>query len=68
MPDEQVKAAVRTGITKVNVATELKDAWSRALREYLQAYPEELDPRRIMAPAREAVYQAVRAKIRLLGA
>jgi fructose-bisphosphate aldolase class II len=67
VPDDQVLAAVARGISKVNVATELKDAWARALRQYLNENPEELDPRRILTPARAAVQAVVREKIRLFG-
>jgi fructose-bisphosphate aldolase, class II len=67
VPHHQVLAAIAAGIAKLNVATELKDAWARALRQYLNEHPEELDPRRIMAPARAAVMEVVREKIRLFG-
>lgn len=67
VPDEQVLAAIARGICKVNVATELKDAWARALRTYLNENPEELDPRRIMTLPRAAVQNVVRDKIRLCG-
>ena len=67
VPDEQVLAAIARGICKVNVATELKDAWARALRKFLNENPDELDPRRIMVPARAAVMNVVREKIRLCG-
>lgn len=67
VPDQQVKTAIARGVCKVNVATELKDAWARALRGFLADHPDELDPRRIMAPARAAVQDVVRTKIRLFG-
>lgn len=67
VPDDQILAAVARGISKINVATELKDAWARALRQYLNDNPDELDPRRIMTPARAAVQAVVREKIRLFG-
>lgn len=67
VPAEQVVEAIRCGIAKVNVATELKDAWARALRETLAKLPDESDPRKIMAPPRAAVQAVVREKIRLFG-
>jgi len=67
VPDEQVLAAIARGICKFNVATELKDAWARALREFLANNPDEMDPRRVMGPARNAVQTVVRDKIRLCG-
>ncbi|MFZ5826541.1 MAG: class II fructose-bisphosphate aldolase [Bacillota bacterium] len=67
VPDEQVRAAIAHGIAKVNVATELKDAWARALRAALTLNPDEIDPRKIMGPPRVAVQVVVREKIRLFG-
>jgi len=67
VPDEQVLAAIARGICKFNVATELKDAWARALRTFLNENPDEMDPRRVMAPSRTAVQTVVREKIRLTG-
>lgn len=65
-PDEAIRTAVSCGITKVNVGTELKHAWSKALRAGLDTG--ELEPRILSAGAREAVKKVARQKIRLLGA
>ena len=65
-PDEAIRAAVSCGITKVNVGTELKHAWSKAMRAGLDAG--ELEPRILSARAREAVKEVARQKIGLLDA
>lgn len=65
-PDEAIRTAVSCGITKVNVGTELKHAWSKAMRAGLDGG--ELEPRILSAGAREAVKEVARQKIRLLGA
>ena len=44
VPEEAVKKAISLGITKVNIATELKIPFSSKLREYLVNHPEENDP------------------------
>ncbi len=67
VPADQVREAIASGIAKINVATELKEAWAKALREALQRLPDESDPRKIMAPPRAAVQAVVREKIRLFG-
>ena len=67
VPDDQVRAAVAQGIAKVNVSTELKEAWAAALRRFLAEHPGESDPRRVLAPGRAAVQAIVREKIRLFG-
>lgn len=67
VPDHQVRRSIALGVRKVNVATELKDAWAGALRRVLAERPDEIDPRRLLLPARAAVKAVVRSKIRLCG-
>jgi fructose-bisphosphate aldolase, class II len=67
VPEDEIRQAVTGGIRKVNVATEAKDAWARALRRSLAEQPEEYDPRPILTPVKAAVQEVVRGKIRLFG-
>lgn len=67
VPDRVLGQAVRLGVAKVNVATELKRAWCDGLRAAL-AEPGDPDPRRVVAAARAALAAAARARIRALGA
>lgn len=64
---DSVVAAIEHGICKVNVATYLNQAFVEALKESLAAKPGEVDPRKHLAPAREAVKERVREKMRLFG-
>ncbi|GAB2577807.1 class II fructose-bisphosphate aldolase family protein [Streptomyces capparidis] len=59
VPDPELRAAVAAGMVKVNVGTALNAAYSGAVRAFLGARPEVVDPRRYLAPAREAMAQAV---------
>lgn len=68
VPDGEIRQAIERGICKVNVATEVKDAWAKALRAVLASAPELDDPREILTPAKEAAREVVRQKIRLFGA
>lgn len=63
VPEEAVKKAISLGITKVNIATELKIPFSSKLREYLVAHPEENDPRKYMKDAKKAMAEVVKEKI-----
>ena len=65
--DESLVAAVRAGICKVNIATALSVAFVRAMRAAIALRPEEVDPRPLLGPGRDAVAAEVAAKIRLLG-
>lgn len=68
VPDADLAAAVRAGITKVNLATRLNGAWTEAVRAGLAADGAVSDPRRYGAPAREAMLEVVREMCGLLGA
>lgn len=59
-----ISGAIQNGICIINIDTELRIAFSNALRMFLAANPEEIDPRRIMKPAIEAVKDIAEAKLK----
>ena len=67
VPDDSVREAIRRGICKINIATELKIPMAEAIRECFRNNPKENDPRHYMGAAKEAVKEVVRKKIRLCG-
>lgn len=67
IPAESVRRCVSLGMAKMNVATELKNAFSRSIRQFFIDNPEELDPRQYMAPAKQAVKQLAVEKMELCG-
>jgi tagatose 1,6-diphosphate aldolase GatY/KbaY len=64
VPDELLRQAVAHGISKINFGTELKDAFTRAVKTSL-ADTDEIDLRKTFAPAICAVQQMAAAKIKL---
>ena len=67
VPDDLVKKAISLGICKVNIATDLKIPFSKALKEYFVENPEANDPRKYMTPAKEAMEKIVEHKIEVCG-
>jgi fructose-bisphosphate aldolase class II len=67
LPDEIIQKAISLGTAKINVNTDNQIAFTSIVRKALAEMPKEWDPRRYLGPAREAVKQSVRAKIRLFG-
>jgi fructose-bisphosphate aldolase class II len=67
VPDEAIRKACKLGITKINIDTELRIAFSTAVRDILGNDPKEIDPRKILGPAREATKRVVKEKMRLFG-
>jgi fructose-bisphosphate aldolase, class II len=66
VPDDDVRAAIGCGVKKVNIGTELKHAYSSSLRDTLGRLPKEIDPRKILGPARDAVQKAVEGRLAVL--
>ena len=64
-PDEMIQKAISCGISKINVGTELKYAWSGAMKEMFEKG--EKEPRICSAYAREKVKEVARRKLRLFG-
>lgn len=65
--DEQVRHAIQLGIAKINIDTELRHAFVTAARRVMEADPDEIDPRKILGPARDEMQAKVQEKIRLFG-
>lgn len=63
IPDSDVKKAISLGICKVNFATELRVAYSDAVKEYIKNDPSVYDPKKYGALGREAVTELVRHRI-----
>jgi fructose-bisphosphate aldolase class II len=64
--EEDLVAAVRHGMTKINIATHLNQAYTRAVRESLTDKAL-VDPRKYLGPAREAVAREVTHLLTVIG-
>ena len=67
VPDDLVKKAISLGICKVNVATDLKIPFAKAVKEYLDEHNGECDPRKYMTPGKIAMKEIVKNKIEVCG-
>jgi len=67
IPEDHIKKAIALGITKINIDTDLRLAFTATVREVLANSPKEFDPRKILGPAKEAMKEVVKAKMRLFG-
>ena len=59
VPDDELRTAVAAGIAKVNIGTALNVAMTGAVRQVLDADPKLVDPRKYLAPGRQAMTAAV---------
>jgi fructose-bisphosphate aldolase class II len=67
IPEGHIKRAISMGIAKINIDTDLRLAFTATVREVLANSPKEFDPRKILGPAKEAMKEVVRGKMRLFG-
>jgi fructose-bisphosphate aldolase class II len=67
VPDEQIRKAISVGVGKINVNTENQVACTNAIREVLGKDAKVYDPRKYLTPAKAAMKEVVKSKIRLFG-
>lgn len=64
VPEADIEVARRVGCTKVNIDTDLRIAMTSAIRKVFVESPKEFDPRKYLGPARQAVKDLVRHKVK----
>ena len=67
VPSEALQEAIRLGVCKINIDTNIREAFVLAMQQVMQANPEEIDPRKILGPAKDAAREIIREKIRIFG-
>lgn len=64
VPEDMIHEAVKYGICKVNVDTDLRLAMTAEIRRVLVENPGEFDPRKYLGPGRDAITRMVQHKIK----
>ncbi len=54
VPVEEIQEAIKFGVRKVNIDTDIRLAMTAAVRKFLAENPSKFDPREFLKPAREA--------------
>jgi len=67
VPDESLRKAIKLGVCKVNIDTNIREALVWTMRKVMAENPAEIDPRKILGPARDAAVEIIREKIRVFG-
>ncbi|MDO8621939.1 MAG: class II fructose-1,6-bisphosphate aldolase [bacterium] len=67
IPDKQVRQAIQFGIAKINTDTDLRIAFTAAVREVLVEDKTVYDPRKLLGPARDRVQAIVEQRIHVFG-
>ncbi|MBR6505144.1 MAG: class II fructose-1,6-bisphosphate aldolase [Clostridia bacterium] len=64
VPDEMLNEASKSGVSKINVDTDLRLAMTAEIRKIFAEKPSEFDPRKYLGPARDAIEKTVAHKIK----
>jgi len=65
--EDDVRQAVTQGIAKINTDTDLRLAFTTAVREVLRDTPKEFDPRKLLGPARDEMRHVVVERMKVFG-
>lgn len=64
VPEDMIKEAVKWGVCKVNIDTDLRLAMTAEIRRVLKEDPAQFDPRKYLGPGRDAIKGMVKHKMR----
>jgi fructose-bisphosphate aldolase class II len=67
IPTKDIKRAIELGHAKINVNTENQIAATKVVRDVLAQKPDLYDPRKYLGPARDAIKETVKGKMREFG-
>lgn len=67
VPDSQIRTAVKHGVAKVNLDSDIRLAFDAGVRQVIMEKPSVFDPRKILGPARDLMETVVRKRMRVLG-
>jgi fructose-bisphosphate aldolase, class II len=67
VPVEEIQEAIKHGVRKINIDTDVRLAMTAAIRQYLFENPGKFDPRDYLKPAREAAKQICLQRYRQFG-
>ncbi|MBW8028207.1 MAG: fructose-bisphosphate aldolase class II [Ferrovum sp.] len=67
VPVEEIVEAIKYGVRKVNIDTDIRLAMTGAMRQLMFKKPEEFDPRKFLAEARKAAMGICKARFEAFG-
>lgn len=67
VPEDSIRKAVSLGINKINIDTDIRQAFHRAVKKFVAENPDVYDPRKIVGPARDAMKEVIKEKMEMFG-
>lgn len=65
--DEDIKHAIKNGIAKINIDTDLRLAFTAGIREAVADLPKIIDPRKLLEPANLLMTEVAKRKMKIFG-
>jgi fructose-bisphosphate aldolase, class II len=65
--DQDIKEAIKHGVAKINIDTDLRLAFTAGVREAVADLPKVIDPREILKPAMALMKEVAKRKMKLFG-
>ena len=65
--DVDIKAAIRQGVAKINIDTDLRLAFTAGIREAISELPKVIDPRKLLEPSTLLMREVAMRKMKLFG-
>ena len=66
--EKAIKRAVSLGINKINIDTDIRQAFAARLRNLLEEDKQVYDPRKILGPCKDVMKEVIKKKMILFGA
>ncbi len=67
VPEEALKKAIPLGICKINIDTDLRIAFANGVKDFLKSNPDNIDPRKILTPAKNQMKEKIKEKMHIFG-
>jgi len=67
VPVEEIQEAIKYGVRKINIDTDIRLAMTAAIRRFFVENPSKFDPREYLKPAREAAREICLQRYRQFG-
>ena len=67
VPVEEIQEAIKHGVRKINIDTDIRLAMTGAIRKFFVENPSKFDPREFLKPAREAAKLVCKARFEAFG-
>jgi len=65
--DDEVRKGITAGICKINIDTRIRMIFTKKMKKMLEENPNQIDPRKILGPAKDAAKEIISDRMRVFG-